>query len=242
MCLGKRAYELRRCSSYLTSTKTRFEKWAYLNLKCVVRHIARHMLLRSLRVDTYMHALSLNNRASYWILQATNLEVPCYKCPEDVGISCFGGFNFTLSSGWWMAPDAQQCLSGSCIVERVYECHIAEACTTSYISRVAIDRVTIAHLDLCAEGYRSDVVMCARCVLAIQAYSGSHLDPRCTLERRDGVKEWLGFRLCFVVHYFKVSQFHFLNVWGCGFQGYTYAFGCWSLHIHIQIKLQSGIK
>jgi hypothetical protein len=91
-----------------------------------------------------------------------------------------------------MAPDAQHCLSGSCIVERLYKCPIAEACTTSNISRGAIDRITIPHLDLCAEGYRSDVVKCGRCVLAIQAYMVSHVDPRCTHQCRDGVNGLIG--------------------------------------------------
>jgi hypothetical protein len=87
----------------------------------------------------------------------------CVQCPVEGGLICLGGTSFAVEPGWWVADDAAACTSGRCILERVYECEATEACSSGDDgTRNVTEFAQVAQLDLCAQGHRSDIVLCAR--------------------------------------------------------------------------------
>jgi hypothetical protein len=96
--------------------------------------------------------------------QGAGIELDaCVQCPEDGGLTCLGGTSFEVKPGWWIADDAANCTSGRCILERVYECEAPDACTSGDDgARIVTEFAQVAQLDLCSQGHRSNVVLCAR--------------------------------------------------------------------------------
>ena len=97
--------------------------------------------------------------------QEASIELDaCVQCPVDGGLTCLGGTSFEVEDGWWLADDAAECTSGRCILERVYECEAPEACSSGDdgARRSVTDFAQVVELDLCAQGHRDDIVLCAR--------------------------------------------------------------------------------
>ncbi|KAK3265117.1 hypothetical protein CYMTET_26181 [Cymbomonas tetramitiformis] len=104
-------------------------------------------------------------------LKLTNSSARCGACDEE-GVVCHGGARWTLGSGYWQAAlSAGRCAAdlapGSepweCMFSRVYACAAAAACTSSDTQRTSDGEVAIAAENQCAEGHRSDVVLCGAC-------------------------------------------------------------------------------
>ena len=83
------------------------------------------------------------------------------RTPLDGGLECFGGMEFNVLSGWWLAPDAKGCRSADCVLDRVYECDPPAACNLTSVRSVR-SFSQVEELQLCPAGYDPTVVKCAR--------------------------------------------------------------------------------
>ena len=119
----------------------------------------------NLRCDFAPQSMRVETHRLMWVtvLQDAVTEIgACVQCPVDRGLTCLGGQAFEVSEGYWLADDAATCTSGQCILERVYACQAEQACSSGGGARNVTEFTQVAQLHLCAEGHRSDVVLCAR--------------------------------------------------------------------------------
>ena len=106
--------------------------------------------------------LDANMLSPFDLQESSNPDAnTCEQCPLDGGLECFGGMTFDVLPGFWLAPDSTKCRSGDCILSRVYECDIPDACNSTS-SRSVTSFATIEDLDICSDGYDPGVVKCAR--------------------------------------------------------------------------------
>ncbi|KAK3245529.1 hypothetical protein CYMTET_44906 [Cymbomonas tetramitiformis] len=101
-----------------------------------------------------------------------NLTTACTAC-DNTGLRCHGGSHFTIEPGYWMAEASvrRACAvqDAACVLNRVYACDLAEACSTvsnrtNYNNSMAsgIEAAAVTGTQ-CGEGYRDDVVICGAC-------------------------------------------------------------------------------
>ncbi|KAK3237832.1 hypothetical protein CYMTET_52118 [Cymbomonas tetramitiformis] len=132
--------------------------------------VALQVVLRPcMKGDVYSEATKQCTVCPAGSLKFSNDTTACSACSSE-GLECPGGSNFTLLEGYWMSTRwvRAHCADGDagCMLDRVYECPMAAACAspTSDTGRRSADGVPyIQEEELCAVGYRTDVVLCDAC-------------------------------------------------------------------------------
>ncbi|KAK3276001.1 hypothetical protein CYMTET_15901 [Cymbomonas tetramitiformis] len=98
-------------------------------------------------------------------LKLSNNTQPCWDCADIPGLTCHGGAMFTVQEGWWLATSSIRLCAAkravleepiSCLLDRIYECDVTEACPPT-------ESLNGTWKAMCGEGYRSDVVLCGAC-------------------------------------------------------------------------------
>eukprot|EP00854_Cymbomonas_tetramitiformis_P000493 gene493-885_t len=93
--------------------------------------------------------------------------------PYSTVLHCPSGFllealSYNAQEGYWLAPQAQYCMGGECVLRRVYECHPQSACTpaegAAADARSTAAFAGVANMSLCAEGYDEGVIKCGGCL------------------------------------------------------------------------------
>ncbi|KAK3271539.1 hypothetical protein CYMTET_20120 [Cymbomonas tetramitiformis] len=92
----------------------------------------------------------------------------CIECPEGaaynsstVDIWCPGGSDFIIPAGSWLAPSAAHCASDArCLLERVYPCDLADACTWEGGLRRGSSAADVARLHLCNDEQYNGNLLC----------------------------------------------------------------------------------
>ncbi|KAK3254481.1 hypothetical protein CYMTET_36303 [Cymbomonas tetramitiformis] len=104
-------------------------------------------------------------------LSMTNDTKECFACGTVEGITCPGGSSYEILNGYWLAPVAESCEDTECLMECVYPCDHAAACSTNGTQRGGTGFASVGRLELCAleDGFTSGVlcggtstVVCAR--------------------------------------------------------------------------------
>ncbi|KAK3265042.1 hypothetical protein CYMTET_26249, partial [Cymbomonas tetramitiformis] len=122
--------------------------------------------VRQCQAGEYVKELDGNNQCKVCEEDTLGLKADvsaCVSCEDTDGIECLGGSRYNISKGFWLSPAAAECDSASCLLSMVYECDIQEACDTDAAGRQGDDAEGVTQLKLCAEGHRTDVVICGSC-------------------------------------------------------------------------------
>ncbi|KAK3240237.1 hypothetical protein CYMTET_49910 [Cymbomonas tetramitiformis] len=119
-------------------------------------------------------------------------QLGCFLCHSEDGLVCHGGQSFSLQEGYWIAPQAASCQGAACIMDRIYLCDQAEACSPAMEGAPNARTVTgfteISQIRLCAAGYDSSVVLCGRCEIGYDM----ELDGRCSVCKDNSSGAWVG--------------------------------------------------
>ncbi|KAK3255831.1 hypothetical protein CYMTET_35011 [Cymbomonas tetramitiformis] len=105
----------------------------------------------------------------------TSMCITCSDYREDV--TCNGAWEYAVDDGSWVAPAAALCdpSDPACVLDRIYECDVYEACDSSESgdNRTNVDAALQINASLvCGEGYRDDVVLCSACKHNYEALIG----------------------------------------------------------------------
>ncbi|KAK3282733.1 hypothetical protein CYMTET_9537 [Cymbomonas tetramitiformis] len=115
--------------------------------------------------------LSIDNRSA------------CTHCSDYEGITCMGGAKFFIEQGYALSPNVQYCDGDTvCLLERVEECHVSNACTTEttearYFNGTA--ELPLVLDKLCNTDAYSPVVLCGGTKLAVCSQSYYFLYTEC---------------------------------------------------------------
>ncbi|KAK3284319.1 hypothetical protein CYMTET_8026 [Cymbomonas tetramitiformis] len=135
----------------------------------------------------YIEQGQVCERCATGLLKFDNSTEPCIStdCSAVDGVACHGGAEYTVEDGYWLAAEStRKCVdagadSVACMFDRVYLCDFSGACDSGEDRSNTGGEPTIAQALMCAEGYRSDTVLCSVCQPGYQYAAANGSCTRC---------------------------------------------------------------